>query len=103
MDRRGVKPAPLALRAIFCWVPQPFAIVYWQRLFGSVRGEFYFAHHARRAPKEMAALAADVSELLDDVHAPCLDRLYAAINRAAVQSHRKGCACSARVRHEESL
>jgi 2-dehydropantoate 2-reductase len=85
MDRRGVKPAPLALRAIFRWVPQPFAIAYWQRLLGSVRGEFYFARHARHAPKEMAALAADVVELLDDVPTPCLDRLYAAINRSVVQ------------------
>jgi 2-dehydropantoate 2-reductase len=83
MDKRGVKPAPLALRTSFCWVPQPFAIAYWQRLIGSVRGEFYFARHARHAPKEMAMLAADVRELLDAVPTPRLDRLYAAINRAA--------------------
>ena len=83
LDRRSVKPAPLALRAIFCWVPLPYAIAYWRRLFGSVKGEFYFARHVRHAPAEMAALAADVRELLDDIPAPCLDRLYAAITRAA--------------------
>jgi 2-dehydropantoate 2-reductase len=83
LDRRGVKPATFALRTIFCWVPLPFAISYWQRLLGSVSGEFYFARHVRRAPAEMAALAADVRELLDDISAPCLDRLYTAITRAA--------------------
>jgi 2-dehydropantoate 2-reductase len=83
LDRRGVRPATLALRTIFCWVPLPFAISYWRRLFGSVSGEFYFARHVRRAPAEMSALAADVRELLDDVPAPCLDRLYAAITHAA--------------------
>ena len=71
LDRRGVKPAPFALRAIFCWVPMLFAIKYWQRLFGS-RGELYFAGHVRHAPAEMAALAADVRELLDTEPTPCL-------------------------------
>jgi 2-dehydropantoate 2-reductase len=85
LDRRGVHPAPFALRVIFCRVPKRFAIAYWQRLLGSVRGELYFARHARHAPAEMAALAADVRELLDDAPTPCLDRLYAAINRAAAQ------------------
>jgi len=90
LDRRGVEPAPFALRSIFCWVPRPFAIAYWQRLLGSVRGELYFARHVRHAPLEMAALAADVRELLDDVPAPCLEKLYAAIDRAA-HSHSNVC------------
>jgi 2-dehydropantoate 2-reductase len=83
LDRRGVKPAPLALHAIFCWVPLPYAIGYWRRLLGSARGEFYFARHARHAPAEMAALAGDIRKLLDDVPTPCLDRLYTAINQAS--------------------
>jgi len=83
MDRRSIGPAPLALRAIFQWVPLPFAMRYWQRLLGSPRGEYYFAQHARHAAKEMAALAADVRDLVQDEAAPQLLRLYAAINRAA--------------------
>jgi 2-dehydropantoate 2-reductase len=81
LDRRGVKPAPLGLRVIFCWAPLPYAIRYWRRLFDT-RGEFYFARHARHAPAEMAALAVDVRKVLDDVPTPCLDRLYAAIRQA---------------------
>ena len=87
LDRRGVKSAPLALRTIFCWTPLPYAVGYWRRLLGSARREFYFARHARHAPKEMAALAADVRELLDLVPVPCLDRLYSAINQAVQNSH----------------
>jgi 2-dehydropantoate 2-reductase len=82
LDRRGVGPAPLALRTILCWVPVPLAIGYWRRLLAA-RGELYFALHARHAPAEMAALAADIRELLDKVPTPCLDRLYTAINRAS--------------------
>jgi len=59
-----------------------FAIKYWQRLFGS-RGELYFAGHVRHAPAEMAALAADVRELLDTEPTPCLNGLYTAIDLAS--------------------
>ena len=83
MDRRGVASAPLALRAIFQWVPLPFAVLYWKRLLASPRGEYYFARHTRHAPKEMAALAADIRELVPIDSSPQLQRLYAAIDRAA--------------------
>jgi hypothetical protein len=33
MDRRRIAPAPVTLRAIFEWVPMPFAVLYWRRLF----------------------------------------------------------------------
>jgi len=82
MDRRAIGPAPLALRAIFQWIPLPFAIRYWQRLLRS-RGEYYFARHTRHAAKEMAALACDVRELLQGATAAQLLQLYAAIDRAA--------------------
>jgi 2-dehydropantoate 2-reductase len=82
MDRRAIGPAPLALRAIFQWLPLPFAIRYWQRLLSS-RGEYYFAQHTRYAATEMAALASDVRELLHGEAAPQLLYLYAAIDRAA--------------------
>lgn len=84
LDRRGVGAAPLALRTIFCWLPLPYAAAYWRRLLGSARGEFYFARHVRHAPAEMAALASDVRELLDEGPAPHLARLYAAIDAAIV-------------------
>ena len=87
LDRRGVASAPLALRSIICWVPLRYAVGYWQRLLGSLRGEFYFARHAQHAPAEMAALAADVRELLDGTPVPCLHRLYAAIDRAGSKSN----------------
>jgi 2-dehydropantoate 2-reductase len=86
LDRRHVRPAPLALRTILCWVPLPLAIAYWRRLLNSARGEIYFARHARHAPAEMAALAADVRELLDDLPTPCLNRLYAAISASVPHS-----------------
>jgi ketopantoate reductase len=89
LDRQHIQAAPVALRTILCWVPLPFAISYWRRLLGSERGDLYFAQHARHAPVEMAALAADVRELLGYVPTPSLDRLYAAIDRAAVDTPRQ--------------
>ena len=86
MDRHGIRPAPKALRAIFQWVPMPFAIFYWQRLLGSRKGEYYFARHTRPAAKEMASLASDVRTLLLNEAMPQLRLLYAAIDAAAVTS-----------------
>jgi 2-dehydropantoate 2-reductase len=42
----GFPPAPLNLRAIFTWMPRGVTIAYWRRLFGSARGQYYFAEHA---------------------------------------------------------
>jgi hypothetical protein len=83
LDGQLVHAAPVALRIIFSWVPLPFAISYWRRLLGFERGDLYFAQHARHAPVEMAALAADVRTFLGSIPTPFLDRLYAAIDRAA--------------------
>jgi len=83
LDAHGAAPAPLPLRVIFCWMPLPFAVKYWCRLFGSERGEHYFARHARHAALEMRALAADVRALSGDFAMPHLRVLYAAIDRAA--------------------
>jgi 2-dehydropantoate 2-reductase len=85
LDRRGIEPAPLALRAIFCWVPLRYAVNYWRRLLMSARGDIYFARHVRHAPAEMAALSADVRDLMDEVSKPNLDRLYSAIDLAAAE------------------
>lgn len=62
--------------------PMPFAVLYWRRLLGSHKGEYYFARHMRHAAKEMAALAADVRSLLADEDLPLLQQLYAAIDGA---------------------
>ena len=83
LDVERIGSAPLALRAIFNWVPLPFPVRYWARLLASPRGELYFARHARHAPQEMAALAADVMLLARQAPMPQLRRLYAAIDRAA--------------------
>lgn len=84
MDRLGVGPAPMMLRVIFVWMPLWVSTVYWRRLLGSVRGEYYFARHTRRAAAEMAALAADIRALLGDTAAPRLWELYARIDAATI-------------------
>jgi 2-dehydropantoate 2-reductase len=94
MDRLGVAQAPLALRAIFQWVPLPFAVSYWCRSLASPSGEYYFASHARRASTEMAALAADVRELIIDEPIPELRQLFAIIDATALQARGRSSAAS---------
>ena len=79
LDRRGIAPAPLALRMIVSWVPLPLSVRYWQQLLASVRGELYFARHARHAPIEMSALAKDVQAIVQDDTMPHLRALFGAI------------------------
>jgi len=81
--RLSLRPAPLPLRAIFLWVPLAFAIGYWRRLLRSFRGERYFALHTRHAPREMAALVADVRSLIENDVTPHLRLVYSAIDKAA--------------------
>jgi hypothetical protein len=83
MDERRVGRPPLALRAIFQWVPLPLSVAYWSRLLRSPRGEYYFARHTRHAVSELAMLAADVRKLLPMEGLPALSRLYAAIDASA--------------------
>lgn len=83
LDQRRIAPAPLALRAIFLWVPLPFAIRYWRSLLASPRGEYYFARHARHAPQEMSALAADLRAWGLGATTPNLQQLCTAIDHAA--------------------
>jgi 2-dehydropantoate 2-reductase len=85
LDRLRVAPPPLALRAIFCWVPLAFAVNYWRSLLRSARGDLYFARHTRHAAREMAALAEDIRSLTSEAM-PQLRRLYAAIDRAAART-----------------
>ena len=79
-DRKCIPSSPTALRAIMCWVPLGFSTMYWCRLLDSPRGDLYYARHARHAPAEMAALAADVRGWLCQLEAPELRRLLATID-----------------------
>ncbi len=82
-DKLSVAHAPLVLHAMFRWVPLPFAAMYWSRLLGSTRGEYYFARHTRHASKEMAAPADDIRALAPGEPMPRFRSLYAAIDKAA--------------------
>jgi hypothetical protein len=86
LDQLGVAPPPLAIRAIFRWVPLSFALGYWQRLLASPRGEYYFAQHARHAAREMAALVTDVRALVPGTAMPNWERLSLAIDVAAAKA-----------------
>jgi ketopantoate reductase len=79
-DRNRLRPAPLALRAIMCWVPFWLSARYWSHLLASSYGDIYFARHARQAPAEMASLANDVRTLLSQGEAPELQSLLASID-----------------------
>jgi 2-dehydropantoate 2-reductase len=86
-DRKGVGPAPFALRAIMCWVPLRFSARYWSRFLASPYGEICFARHTRYAPAEMASLANDVRNFLSEGEAPRLQRLLASIDAWQLKLH----------------
>jgi 2-dehydropantoate 2-reductase len=81
LDAVRVAPAPIALRAIFHWVPPAFAIAYWRRYLTGPRGEVVFAAHIRHAADEMAQIAGEVSDVMrgSGVATPVFDRLRKAI------------------------
>jgi hypothetical protein len=81
----GLPPPPINLRAIFDWMPRGIAIAYWRRFFGSERGNYYFAEHARVAWAEMKMLSDEVRGLLGiGVSAsPSFDLLCGAIDAYA--------------------
>jgi hypothetical protein len=87
-DRRGVGPAPFALRTMMCWVPLRFSARYWSRLFASPYGEIYFARHTRHAPAEMASLADDVRNFLREGEAAKLRSLLTSIDAWHLKSHK---------------
>jgi 2-dehydropantoate 2-reductase len=87
-DRKGVGPAPFALRTMMYWVPLRLSERYWSRLLASPYGEIYFARHIRHAPAEMASLADDVRNFLREGEAPKLRRLLASIDAWQLKFHR---------------
>lgn len=87
----GLPPAPLNLRAIFTWMPKAITIAYWRRFFGSTRGQYYFAEHARVAWVEMKMLADEVRTVLSVCAAqePAFDRLCSEIDSYAAAQMRR--------------
>ena len=81
----ALPPAPLNLRAIFMWMPRAITIAYWRRLFGAVRGQYYFAEHVRVAWAEMKMLSDEVRAVLSvsAANEPAFDRLSCAIDSYA--------------------
>jgi len=81
LDAAQVAPEPLALRAIFRWVPLPLATAYWRRYLSGTHGEIVFAAHVRHAAGEMAAIADEASAIMREtnVPTPTFDRLRRAI------------------------
>ena len=83
----GLPVTPLALKVLFTWLPQSFAVLYWRRFFASEMADYVFGRHARDACAEMREVASDCRTLLKArrVEAPALRQLYAAIDRFTEQ------------------
>ncbi len=79
LDEQQVGPAPLALRAIFSWVPRSLTDFYWRRLFASPEGELYFGQHFRHATSESKFLAEGILLRIQREAAPNLRHLIAAL------------------------
>ncbi len=81
----GLTVTPLALKVLFTWLPQAFAVYYWRRFFASKMADYVFGGHARAASGEMRELASDCCTLIEKsgVRAPALRQLYGAIEALA--------------------
>ena len=73
---------PLALRALFTWLPKSFAISYWRKFFRAEMADYVFGRHARAASGEMRTIANDCRAILaaTGTAAPALHRLYCGID-----------------------
>ena len=82
VDALGLPVTPFALKVLFTWLPQTFAVRYWRRYLASVLGDLVFAQHARSAFDEMREVANDCRAMLEQsrIPAPALRQLYAAID-----------------------
>lgn len=81
LDAARVAPEPLALRAIFRWVPLPLSTAYWRKYLSGAHGEIVFAAHVRHAAAEMATIADEATTIMRSttVQTPTFDRLRRAI------------------------
>jgi 2-dehydropantoate 2-reductase len=69
----GLTVTPLALRALFTWLPKSFAISYWRNFFRAEMADYVFGRHARAASGEMRTIANDCRAILakTGIPAPC--------------------------------
>jgi len=81
LDAAHVAAEPLALRAIFRWVPLPLSTAYWRKYLSGAHGEIVFAAHVRHAAAEMATLADEATAIMRGTseQTPTFDRLRRAI------------------------
>jgi 2-dehydropantoate 2-reductase len=82
----GSGTPPINLRAVFGWMPQRFAVWYWQRYLSRPLAEVAFGAHAHAARAEMAALVFDIRMLVRGTgrRTPTLDALWDAIQVPAL-------------------
>jgi 2-dehydropantoate 2-reductase len=78
----GLTVTPIALRALFMWLPKSFATSYWRKFFRAEMADYVFGRHARAASGEMRAIANDCRAILakTGTAAPALNRLYGVID-----------------------
>ncbi|HEY4867404.1 MAG TPA: 2-dehydropantoate 2-reductase N-terminal domain-containing protein [Candidatus Dormibacteraeota bacterium] len=83
----GNAEIPSNLRILYQWMPERFAIHYWQSLMAGPRGELWFAAHSRVASDEMYSLAVQLQHTMSAVGhpTPALDTLLA--GRVGPTSH----------------
>jgi 2-dehydropantoate 2-reductase len=81
----GLTITPLALRALFTWLPKSIAMSYWRKFFRAEMADYVFGRHARAASGEMRTIANDCRAILvkTGIPAPALHRLYGAIDHYA--------------------
>ncbi len=73
----GTMEMPFNLKVLFLWMPEWFAVRYWQYAFRTAVGTLAIAPHANAARDEMRQVATDMAALLrgSSVPTPTLDRL----------------------------
>lgn len=73
----GNTEIPTNLRVLYLWMPEAFAVRYWQKVLRTPRGELWFAAHSRAAPDEMRSLADELHASVQrtGIGAPSLEQL----------------------------
>lgn len=81
LQAQGIPVTPQNLSVLFGWMPQWFAVRYWQRALQGPMGTLAIAPHVRAARGEMAALATQVLTLVQpsSVPTPTLHQLLATL------------------------
>jgi 2-dehydropantoate 2-reductase len=79
---------PLALRALFIWLPSSICVYYWQRFLSRPIADHIFGRHARHADIEMRMLASECRQLVNEsgIVIEALNQLYSAIDEYAASA-----------------